>query len=511
MSYQTIWKYNYPDKSIVAEDLANGVKPYVTVSAKGVSNGLSDLVNDGADFGPDTPGTQTYGIQEALNTNLPVRLLPGIYDIYDELIPDTVLDIEMVTNGALPTGIPSITEPTYYIQQNTAGKNIIHIKKPLNVLRIKNIAFQFGQYYNALSSTGHGIFVDAKTYLDANPPQTLAQTCMGGFYEIENIFGQYVDTSHYLLYLDNILDGTIKNIFGNGGGGFLHMGTYIPSGASVGLNSGNTMLLGYWQFNQTNSTSNPANVPAVDFSAVSNQTGINSGINFIDGSGALFDLNFGAIASGVPAINFQAWNNNVGSQFIIFKWITGDANIGTPPGQELIINVAGTAIEYIQIGSDPVGATYPNGRGGMYVPGNLWFAGNSSFTNVLASNGIISVNSNFVVEKTLYPLNGIGTNGITSTPSISANPPISGTVYQNTNPYDIEISLPVYASTSGTNGTVAYGISKTSTITLQPAKFISGSTSSSAVEYINIRVPNSWYYEFVGTNVTFGTAIVNAL
>jgi len=54
-------------------------KPFVVVSAKGISNGLSDTYNDGADFGPDTllnatapgqygpPFTQTVGIQEAIN------------------------------------------------------------------------------------------------------------------------------------------------------------------------------------------------------------------------------------------------------------------------------------------------------------------------------------------------------------------------------------------------------------------------------------------------------------
>jgi len=53
--------------------------PYITVSAKGMSNGLSDIPNDGMDFGPDTmlgatskdqygpPYTQTSGIQEAIN------------------------------------------------------------------------------------------------------------------------------------------------------------------------------------------------------------------------------------------------------------------------------------------------------------------------------------------------------------------------------------------------------------------------------------------------------------
>ena len=54
-------------------------KPYITVSAKGISNGLSNTFNDGADFGPDTlqgatapnqygpPFSNTNGIQEAIN------------------------------------------------------------------------------------------------------------------------------------------------------------------------------------------------------------------------------------------------------------------------------------------------------------------------------------------------------------------------------------------------------------------------------------------------------------
>ena len=54
-------------------------KPFITVSAKGISNGLSNIPNDGADFGPDTtlgasspnqtgpPYTQTLGWQEAIN------------------------------------------------------------------------------------------------------------------------------------------------------------------------------------------------------------------------------------------------------------------------------------------------------------------------------------------------------------------------------------------------------------------------------------------------------------
>ena len=54
-------------------------KPYIEVSSKGIANGLSSVINDGADFGPDTtegatapgqygsPYTETSGLEDALN------------------------------------------------------------------------------------------------------------------------------------------------------------------------------------------------------------------------------------------------------------------------------------------------------------------------------------------------------------------------------------------------------------------------------------------------------------
>ena len=76
-------------------------KPFITVSAKGISNGLSNIANDGADFGPDTslnatspnqtgpPYTQTVGIQEALN--------------YSASINNNVVDILILANGGYNT------------------------------------------------------------------------------------------------------------------------------------------------------------------------------------------------------------------------------------------------------------------------------------------------------------------------------------------------------------------------------------------------------------------------
>jgi len=73
-------------------------KPYITVSAKGISNGLSNTFNDGADFGPDTlqgatapnqygpPFSNTSGIREAINYVATqgggdIRLLRGTFNI----------------------------------------------------------------------------------------------------------------------------------------------------------------------------------------------------------------------------------------------------------------------------------------------------------------------------------------------------------------------------------------------------------------------------------------------
>ncbi|MEM3860510.1 MAG: hypothetical protein QW478_14135 [Candidatus Micrarchaeaceae archaeon] len=98
---------NYVSASIPVPDwkMLKG-KPYVTVSAKGISNGLSNIPNDGADFGPDTPGTQTYGIQEAFNfvanSGKPsiVKLLSGIFYPTSAINYSGTVPLRLTGNGA---------------------------------------------------------------------------------------------------------------------------------------------------------------------------------------------------------------------------------------------------------------------------------------------------------------------------------------------------------------------------------------------------------------------------
>lgn len=143
----------------------------------------------------------------------------------------------------------------------------------------------------------------------------------------------------------------------------------------------------------------------------------------------------------------------------------------------------------------------------FYLYGSNWNNGSQSFIEGYYTNAITSVHSDMIHDNS-----GVTVGLLKYIPvTLTANPPVSGTVYQNTNPYDIDILLPVYASASGTAGTVAYGISATSTVTEMTPKFVSGSTSSSAVDIVSVRVPAGWYFEFTASGVTFGTAVVNVV
>jgi len=163
--------------------------PFVTVSSKGMSNGLSDIPNDGADFGPDTllrtsskgqygpPYTQTSGIQEAWNyafanaveyTNYgtgnywmkPILLLDGVFTVNQKvfLSPSVrIFNPKMIGSGSMST----------YVMWNF-NDNCIEIDHTNGNIRYSNIEISSMQPVGG-ANVGPGTAFFAANYVSGDP------------------------------------------------------------------------------------------------------------------------------------------------------------------------------------------------------------------------------------------------------------------------------------------------------------------------------------------------------
>lgn len=143
--------------------------------------------------------------------------------------------------------------------------------------------------------------------------------------------------------------------------------------------------------------------------------------------------------------------------------------------------------------------------GGLGIGGSVDDTSNQPIFGALASNqsgnGIgntaFTVYANGIIQSFWVQL---GAQPVASTPTIA-----SGTVYQNTSNGYQTFDIPVYASTSGTAGTVAVAYGTSSTPATNYTQEVSGSTSSTSVGVVHLRVPPQWYYSLTTTGATLGT------
>jgi len=216
----------------------------ITVSSRGISNGLSKVYNDGADFGPDTmlnatskgqygpPYTQTSGIQEAFNYSAtsplfssdtghlfyPIKLLVGNFEFSTPITygignhsPSDSFSINIEGSGYVST-ILSYTGTGTAITIDTNINNI---------------------YLGNFSVDNPNATADTMIYWDS------AKGSTGNVLTVENINnGQ--GTSSYLMHFNNVYLATIKNVVtpsgygiyinGSGSNSFLYMQNQIWSG-----------------------------------------------------------------------------------------------------------------------------------------------------------------------------------------------------------------------------------------------------------------------------------------
>ena len=109
-------------------------KPEITVSAKGIQNGTSVYLNDGADFGPDTklgattpgqygpPYTTKTGIQESVNFAKPIRLLNGNFVVANYIsIPNNWLGSAFSGIGSATNSSAQIAKSSSYIEASSGS------------------------------------------------------------------------------------------------------------------------------------------------------------------------------------------------------------------------------------------------------------------------------------------------------------------------------------------------------------------------------------------------------
>ena len=444
-------------------------KPYITVSSKGIVNGLSNVPNDGADFGPDTLQadgtlTTTCGIKESVSYAM------GFVTSTSSFVPTIFLSdqnysVTETFNIPVPSAqngfglkIQGSSDTTTITLNYNGGYFINAINGSLYVISLENIRWSIGAGYSA----------DGLLYAN-NSNSTNGLTYFGGIHLHSLNFG-----------------GTASGATETGNGIYIYNANFVEL---YGCDNGNSGI-NSWNFEGANRSSNSMNV------FLANSNGYYQGSHlrtFVSTGGHLFQ----PIVSDIDLLAvFGAYNfagiligdvgtielDGVSCAYSPFQ-TTSAVSVTV---NQMIIN--GLSYEW-NIGKSTTNPSFID-----------LYSGSSVTINNFQLNGITSTNSSYKIID--IPVN---------TPTLATNPPVSATVYQNTNPYDIEIDMPVYATTAGTAGYVTIAKGATSTPTAIGNQFVSGSTSSTSVDIIRLRVPAGWYYEFTESGVTFGTASVFAV
>ena len=126
--------------------------PYVTVSSKGMSNGLSDIPNDGADFGPDT----MQGATSKGQYGPPYSTTSGIWEAnaYAYLLASDINEVRVVkvSNGTYNLNVPPVFPSISGINGSFAGGSGVIPVYP-------NVAIDFQGSVINLNYTGTGFLL----------------------------------------------------------------------------------------------------------------------------------------------------------------------------------------------------------------------------------------------------------------------------------------------------------------------------------------------------------------
>jgi hypothetical protein len=437
----TILKQPFIEKNIKG-------KPYITVSPKGIANGLSDIPNDGADFGPDTmlnatnpsqigpPYTQTSGLAEAVYyqySQKPKKILtlPGTYYLYAQVPLHATVDIE--GTGTYINGGGTV----FQLMVDMPGKDVM----PFSINGIYRIHLN-NIYFNG---NGHTANSWLNFYLGLSASQEGSHLNY-----LENLFsGENGSTSNFNwdFILDNMEDTVCWNIHANKGI------SWQANGGAIQFYSGyvRTFQIGA-QIALINGTVIGDKIILAGTTAPSNTTLNNVYFNYPSSS----PFYIASTTSQQITCN-SCWinnNQNKGSPYPMFALQSGTSS-GT-----VMANFNSTFFSIINQGSS-------------FVSYNMFGTGITGYgivNNSKAYGGITDAWAdwqNWLMDYRPRKGPGIGSAFSITTPAV----PTSGTAITNTNPYPVDIYITNAGSVSSyqiNNLTISAGLSVGQVITLAP-------------------------------------------
>lgn len=522
----------------------------VTVSAKGISNGLSTIPNDGADAGPDTtqgatspgqiglPYSQSSGINESFNflpqmmnpqTNRTVpngRVFlkdPLVYRCAEPVIvyEDWNIDIEGVLGSSGNSsqdmtviggfndkgGFHCLTCPA---DTGTAAFGGQLIMKNFTVIDYDIVTNTFYTYSTGVTNS-KGVLINYLGISVISTPDTLIIDNVSYYLHGDNGGMYLVSNGFETVWIVNYMwgnSGTTQHSAFKINAFHTIIGT-IDIGASTGYPSSPlpssvtqfpTVWYGYGPRAFVNSMHIGGNA-YYPLCIVSNS--LNENACFINN--LFFEIGVPPLLSNgtMPMCSNPSTPIDSAGGATNFNFY-GHIIVGALNGEfyPLICGFISPALsnlfEVLSLtsGTNNSGAPWNSSTGiGWYVPGS---SGGSP------PQSPIKLPKSF---RSIYTTTDLAYN--------TQNPPTawsyaSGTVNQNATPYRLKVVIPVYATTSGTAGSVTVAKGTSSTPSAIYTKFINGSTSSTATEVIEIELPPYYYFSITFTGITIGTPTVFA-
>jgi hypothetical protein len=545
LSYVTAEPYAVITVGVRTSTAWSGVsgRPYVTVSPVGIANGGAAVVNNGADFGPDTVNpatgmaTQTSGIQEALNSvgvvGGHVQLLAGTFKVSASggiNLPDCngiVLEGAGSTMTTLESTGGTIIQDATGI--DTTGVGVLNKSNTGSVaIRDLTVVATIAQY---------AIYWYLSGYVPANENDI---AILQMFENVEATAAASETLANYAWYIW----GYEQTLFLSCGSGF-SMPVSAQSGWAIYVNctGGNTRFIACDFQGQMTLETQESNLY---------ETTVEHGVIVVTGrfymfGGALYDSGPGwpssspiygghcpgngpclqsvdvvhcvgvlfntiyqnnyptesspyliVVPNAAPGSNASPYNGtgSPNAQAATFEsciffltWPDPSTSaqayvVGTPSGG------VGTCLRVLRSCEIACGGSYPVGSGT-----NVLFAGKVS---VLQNDGYA------YVENTAYFYNGGSYPPIVPPPAAATIPSIGSSPATATNPnmQAIEIYLPV---TFGLAGTIKVSIGPSTTPSLQ---IVNDNGPNGETRTVRFRVPAGWSYTITYSGVTLGTPAI---